>query len=73
MFIIETHIYMILEKMRLHISSILSHAMNSVIMFIDILIVSHPIRLYHVIQPILFGICFAIFSYIYYLCGGLNM
>lgn len=47
--------------------------MNSVIMFIDILIVAYPLRLYHVIQPIAFGVSFGIFSYIYYLCGGVNL
>lgn len=53
--------------------NILSHAMNSVIMFLDILIVAHPLRLYHVIQPICFGVSFGIFSFIYYLCDGVDM
>lgn len=47
--------------------------MNSVIMFIDILIVAYPLRLYHVIQPISFGVAYGVFSFIYYLCGGTNM
>lgn len=57
---------------RIDLPNILSHAMNSVIMFVDILIVAYPIRLYHVIQPICFGTGFGLFSYIYYLCGGVN-
>lgn len=47
--------------------------MNSVIMFLDLLIVAYPLRLLHVIQPIIFGVTFGFFSFIYYLCGGKNM
>ncbi|XP_055303516.1 protein rolling stone-like [Sitodiplosis mosellana] len=60
------------NKKRVDLPNILSHAMNSVIMFIDILIVAYPMRLYHVIQPLCFGVCFGVFSYIYHLCGGVN-
>ncbi|XP_031630444.1 protein rolling stone-like [Contarinia nasturtii] len=52
--------------------NILAHIMNSVIMFLDFLIIGFPMRLYHVIQLIFFGVCYAIFSYIYYICGGHN-
>lgn len=62
-----------LDKIPLDAANILSHAMNSVIMFIDILIVAYPLRLYHVVQPIAFGVSFGIFSYIYYVCGGVNL
>lgn len=61
------------DKIPLDAANILSHAMNSVIMFLDILIVAYPLRLYHVIQPIAFGVSFGIFSYIYYVCGGVNL
>ncbi|XP_031620714.1 protein rolling stone-like [Contarinia nasturtii] len=61
------------DKIPINAPNILSHAMNSVIMFLDILIVAHPLRLFHVIQPICFGVSYGIFSYIYYLCGGVNM
>lgn len=44
--------------------------MNSVLMYVDAWIVSHPLRLCHVIQPTLFGIIYALFSYIYFLCSG---
>ncbi|XP_055303658.1 protein rolling stone-like [Sitodiplosis mosellana] len=60
------------SKKGLTLAGVMSHAMNSVIMFIDILIAAYPMRLYHVIQPICFGTCFAVFSYIYHLCGGVN-
>ncbi|XP_055321317.1 protein rolling stone-like [Sitodiplosis mosellana] len=57
---------------RIDTANILSHAMNSVIMFIDILIVAYPMRLYHIIQPLCFAACYGVFSYIYYVCGGVN-
>lgn len=41
-------------------------------MFIDLLIVAHPLRLMHMFLPVLFGIIFAIFSVIYQTCGGHN-
>lgn len=42
-------------------------------MFLDILIVAYPMRLYHVTQPIGFAACFGVFSIIYYFCGGKNL
>ncbi|XP_055316728.1 protein rolling stone-like [Sitodiplosis mosellana] len=62
----------IAAKTRISLSSIMNHALNSVIMFIDFLIVAYPMSLYHAIQPMCFGACFAVFSYIYYSCGGVN-
>lgn len=54
------------------IVNILTHSMNSVVMFVDILIVAHPLRLYHVIQPMGAWTLYGIFSIIYYLCGGVD-
>lgn len=59
--------------MPLSATNILSHALNAGIMFLDLLIVAYPLRLYHVIQPIIFGLSFGFFSFIYYLCDGKNM
>lgn len=42
-------------------------------MFLDVLIVAYPLRLFHVVQPIAFAACFGVFSYIYYVCGGKDM
>ncbi|KAH8255521.1 hypothetical protein KR038_004957, partial [Drosophila bunnanda] len=53
-------------------TNVLTHAFNSICMFIDLWIVAHPLRLLHIFLPVLFGIVFAIFSYIYHLCGGIN-
>lgn len=61
------------DKLGLAPLNILCHACNSAIMFLDILIVAYPLRLFHVIQPIAFAACFGIFSLIYFLCGGKDM
>ncbi|CAD6996699.1 unnamed protein product [Ceratitis capitata] len=56
----------------LNATNVLTHACNSIFMFIDLLIVAHPLRLLHMFLPVTFGIIFAIFSFIYQKCGGLN-
>lgn len=53
--------------------NILTHICNSIVMFIDLMIIAHPIYLLHVLFPILFGIIYTIFSLIYQLSGGLNL
>ncbi|XP_034474142.1 protein rolling stone [Drosophila innubila] len=53
-------------------TNVLTHGFNSICMFIDLWIVAHPLRLLHVFLPVLFGIIYAIFSYIYQMCGGMN-
>ncbi|KAH8245073.1 hypothetical protein KR032_004429, partial [Drosophila birchii] len=53
-------------------TNVLTHAFNSVFMFIDLWIVAHPMRLLQIFLPVLFGVVYSIFSYIYHLCGGIN-
>ncbi|XP_030377590.1 protein rolling stone [Scaptodrosophila lebanonensis] len=53
-------------------TNVLTHGFNSICMFIDLWIVAHPLRLLHMFLPVLFGIIYAIFSYIYQICGGMN-
>ncbi|KAI8119300.1 Protein rolling stone, partial [Lucilia cuprina] len=53
-------------------TNILTHAFNSICMFIDLLIVAHPLRLLHMFLPVSFGLFYAFFSVIYQLCGGHN-
>ncbi|XP_055903213.1 protein rolling stone [Eupeodes corollae] len=53
-------------------SNILTHACNSGFMFLDLLIVAYPIRLLHIFLPFTFGSIFAVFSYVYYVAGGLD-
>ncbi|XP_036320866.1 protein rolling stone isoform X3 [Rhagoletis pomonella] len=56
----------------LNATNVLTHAFNSIFMFIDLLIVAHPLRLLHMFLPVTFGLIFAIFSVIYQKCGGKN-
>lgn len=50
--------------------NLIVHAFNSIVMFIDLCIVAHPIRLLHCYWTILLGTCYVIFSVVYYLAGG---
>lgn len=51
-------------------TNVLTHCFNSVIMFIDVLIVAHPIRLYHVYQPLTVGLLYMVFSAVFFAAGG---
>lgn len=53
--------------------NVMTHGTNSLLMFLDMMIVSHPYRLLHVIQPIILGVVYAIFSVIYYFAGGVDV
>ncbi|XP_063710107.1 protein rolling stone-like [Culicoides brevitarsis] len=61
------------DKDQLDAKNILTHICNSIVMFIDLMIIAHPIYLMHVLYPILLGIFYAIFSVIYQFAGGLNL
>lgn len=50
--------------------NLIVHGFNSIAMFVDLWIVAHPVRLLHCGWTILFGLCYVIFSAIYYLAGG---
>uniref|UniRef100_A0A1B0CZ86 Uncharacterized protein n=1 Tax=Phlebotomus papatasi TaxID=29031 RepID=A0A1B0CZ86_PHLPP len=50
--------------------NVLTHATNSVFMFIDVLIVAYPVRIYHAVQGLAFGLVYVIFSVIYFAAGG---
>lgn len=54
-------------------TNVLTHACNSAFMFLDVLIAAHPIRLYHVYQPLVVGLAYMVFSAIYYAAGGTDM
>ncbi|XP_018569579.1 protein rolling stone-like isoform X1 [Anoplophora glabripennis] len=42
------------------------HGCNSILLFIDLLIIGHPIRILHFVYPLMFGVSYAIFSVAYY-------
>ncbi|XP_055593397.1 protein rolling stone [Uranotaenia lowii] len=61
------------DQMPVDANNILIHATNCVFMFADLMIVAYPVRIWHVLQPICFGLFYCFFSVIYFLCGGTNI
>lgn len=50
----------------------LVHGNNSLLMFIDLLIVAHPMHIPHGVYPVTFGLVYIIFSIIYFLIYPTN-
>ncbi|XP_044266020.1 protein rolling stone-like [Tribolium madens] len=48
------------------------HANNSVLMMIDLFVVAYPTRLLHCCYSVVFGICYIVFSVIFYAAGGIS-
>lgn len=49
------------------------HGNNSLLMFLDLCMVSHPIRFLHVIYSIILGLTYTLFTIIYYVAGGTGL
>lgn len=58
------------EDTPIYATNVLRHACNSATMLLDVIIVAHPVRLYHAYMSLAVGSVFLIFSIIYYLAGG---
>ncbi|CAH1153514.1 unnamed protein product [Phaedon cochleariae] len=58
------------DTMKLDEMNYLVHGNNSVLMFIDLWMVSHPVRILHVVYTIVFGFTYTLFTLIYYSAGG---
>lgn len=58
------------SKDTLDFVNVTTHASNSVFMFIDVIIVAYPVRLLHVVQPLVFALIYGVFTIIYYAVGG---
>ena len=50
-----------------------THLVNGIIAFFDICVSGIPIRFLHIIYPVLFGVCYGVFSGIYFAAGGTNV
>nr|CAD7573751.1 unnamed protein product [Timema californicum] len=50
--------------------NLLVHAFNSLLMLLDLALVSFPFHLLHIFLPVLFTLLYIIFTVIYYLAGG---
>ncbi|TDG41624.1 hypothetical protein AWZ03_011950 [Drosophila navojoa] len=55
---------------RFPVISIVTHALNTVCMLIDFLVVAFPLRLWHMVQTMCMAIAFFLFTLIYHFCGG---
>lgn len=53
-------------------STVNAHAVNSILVLIDILMSSTPVRILHMIYPMIYICTYAIFSVIYWAEGGTN-
>lgn len=49
-----------------------NHIVNSVLVLIDLAVVSHPVRLLHLFHLVLFTFAYSGFTAVYFLCGGVN-
>lgn len=50
--------------------NIFAHAVVFILMFLDFLILGHPIKIKEAIYPITYGVTYSIFSLFYFLAGG---
>ncbi|XP_059474926.1 protein rolling stone-like [Neocloeon triangulifer] len=57
---------------QINLFNIHKHLLNTIIIVVDLLVNSHPIRILHVYQPVILGASYGAFAWIYYLCGGTN-
>ncbi|KAM8715023.1 hypothetical protein ACLKA7_002125 [Drosophila subpalustris] len=50
--------------------SVITHALNSICILIDFMIVAFPLRLLHMVQTMFLAIAYFVFTLIYHFCGG---
>lgn len=51
----------------------LLHGLNTLLMFLDVIVVAHPLRFMHFLWTFGFVLTYLFFSYAYYLAGGTNI
>ncbi|KXJ25437.1 protein rolling stone [Exaiptasia diaphana] len=49
-----------------------AHAVNSVLVIIDVMVCNVPFRIFHLIYPLIYGIVYTSFTVIYWAAGGTN-
>ncbi|KAF7280190.1 hypothetical protein GWI33_006316 [Rhynchophorus ferrugineus] len=60
------------EQAKLDAMNFLVHGCNSILMYLDLWVVSHPVKIFHFLYPLALSFIYAIFTYIYYACGGVS-
>ena len=48
------------------------HALNTVSCLVDMSVTARPVRLHHCYLPVLFGLCYTLFSAVYWAAGGVG-
>lgn len=61
------------EYHRLDLNNLLTHAGNSIIMLIELMITATPMRILHLFYPFVFEAVYTGFTVVYYLMGGKNV
>ncbi|CAG4977822.1 unnamed protein product [Parnassius apollo] len=51
---------------------VMLHGINSMVMFLELMLSAHPSRLLHIMQPLYFSLVYLLFTLIYYSAGGLD-
>lgn len=69
-YIIQFNSIRVDKPTRFPVISIVTHALNTVCMLIDFLVVAFPLRLWHMVQTMCMAIAFFLFTLIYHFCGG---
>lgn len=49
-----------------------AHAVNTLLMSIDVMICNVPVRIFHLIYPMTYGLVYTLFTIIYWAVGGTN-
>ena len=63
---------LIYRKGEISATTVLIHAVNSIVMVGDTMLSSVPVHLLHVLYPMLYIAIYALFTVIYWACGGTN-
>lgn len=60
------------EHASLDAMNFLVHGVNSLLMLLDLLVVAHPVKIFHFLYPLALSLIYAIFTYVYFISGGLS-
>ncbi|CAG5134972.1 unnamed protein product [Candidula unifasciata] len=52
--------------------TVATHAINSVYVLMDIFLIAAPVRLLHIVYPIMYGLAYTLFTFMYHIYGGTN-
>ena len=68
------HPYVVEHRLLLNeadwVYNVFLHASNTVFSLTDLLLCARPVSIFHAYLPVIFGVCYSIFTLIYGLAGG---